>query len=214
VLSVFKTIASHADQIIIPRISGDGKVEIAMMPYTKDRGTKNAYITLRLPTESRRNGESLMATAIRGVREEAAKDPSDFDIEVWGMCYAEFFQDEQDPEGAHVKAAIVIQHVCNQKVCTHLRDFPKVDQDDADEFHDPMEWLEVNEILNALRRRREGKLKLLYSHGVSICAFLRMLSTRLPEVEMYYHNYLEEYKGVRLTPQQHTELERYMAQVK
>lgn len=206
-LETFRPIGSHAVHIVIPHLHENGKVEIAVMDYTKGHGTPKAYTTLRLPTESQRNGEGLMVTALRGVREETAMDPNRFEVQVWGVAYAEFFPDQNDSESSHLKAAVVMRHVSGE-----LRNFQKVDQDDLDELHGPMQWVEVNEILDRARRRREGKLPLIASHGAAICGFLQILARREPAIAKNYYNFLYSYRGPGLTSQkERDELERYMA---
>lgn len=182
-----KAIVSHAVQMIVPRFLEDGTVMVAMMPYTKGYGTKEAFTTLRLPTETRRNGEGVKGTALRGVRDEVAKDKSHFVVEPWGLAYVELCQDQADPNGLHAKVAMVMAHVSGD-----LRDHGAVDEDDADEHHGPMEWVDIRKVL-------EGKTRLrsIRSHKVALCAFLRTLveSPEMGEVGKRYYDLVDHFLG-------------------
>lgn len=183
-----RPITSHAVHMVIPRFRENGIVEIAMMPYTKGYGTRKAFTTLRLPTETRKNGETVTDTALRGIFSEVAKSKGDFKVDVWGPAYAELTDDQDDRESSHLKVAVVMQHLSGD-----LRDTGGRDEDDADEYHGPMEWVEVRDIL-----RGKTELKVIYSHKVAVCAFVRVLvmTPGFDEIGKEYYDLIETFPGL------------------
>lgn len=173
------------------------------MPYTKGHGTSKAFTTIRLPTETGKEDETILGTALRGVFEEAAQNSNDFVVEPWGTAYASFGDDQNDVTKSHVKIAMIMEHKYG-----NLRYLPKVDDDDADELHGPVEWIEIRKLLT---EKIHGH-KLLHSHGTSICGFLRVLanSPSMKNVALQYYNVLELYKGRGMTAEEREALMEYM----
>lgn len=190
-------IVSFAVQIIIPKFLADGEVRIAVMPYTKGYGTREAYTTTRVPVETGKTGETVLVTAMRGAGEEVAKNKTNFEVKVLGMAYAQLGTDQFDPKGLHAKIAMVMQHVHGE-----LRNEGKQDDENADEFHGPMEWVEAKALL---KNERLGAPKLIFAHALSITAFLRLMANR-PEMKAVAERYhpILDLQGKCLTVEEST----------
>lgn len=191
--AVFDRISGYAVQVIMPHFHPDGSIDIAVMPYTKGYGTTKQFTTLRLPTETGKPFETVLETTLRGLREEAAEDYSAFGVEIWGIAHAALVPDQKDPSKHHVKIAMVAEHKSGE-----LRKHPKPDEDDQDEFHGAMRWVEARKLLT---QRIEGH-KVLFPHGSSICAFLSALAHRpeFKEVAQTYYSVIGEFPHKPLTP--------------
>lgn len=207
-----KPIGSSANQIIIPRINEAARVEIVVMKYTKyekDRVTgvinfDRSWTTIRLPTETSEGGEGFFNTLIRGAKTEVAKDPKNFEVNLWRTfpVYAEFHRDEKNPGFSHVKMAHVLSYESGE-----LRDFQKFDDEDKDELHGPMMWVDIGTILNGSVQNVE----VLKSHGKSINAFLKELAKGIDEVEMRYHNFIDRnFRGNPMTADEYHALSRFL----
>ncbi len=169
-----KPIVSYTVQIIIPKFESDGTILLAIMPYTKHYGSPRAYTTLRLPAETGKHGESVSQTAYRGAEEEVAKDKMKFEVEIRSMASATLDSDQKNSGAYHAKISVVMEIKKGE-----IRNFSKIDKDDPDEFHGPLEWVEVSTLLND---KHPSGLKLISSHRTSIMAFMRAVTGK-PEMK-------------------------------
>jgi ADP-ribose pyrophosphatase YjhB (NUDIX family) len=198
---------SHSVQMILYEIdSATSAVKVAVMSYTKGIGSRS-FTTIRLPTETGLAGESVWSTAIRGTKEEAGKDES-FVFDLEGHVHAEFFDDEHDPEGSHIK--IAMSGTVREG---ELRDFPKVDDGDPDEFHGPLQWVDIGELL---RNKGVDGLKLIHAHGASLCAFLHHLANmggeKSKNIAYMYYPVMEAYPFGKLSRERRADLDDYLQQ--
>jgi hypothetical protein len=178
-----REIGSYTLQFIIPKISEDGAVSFAVMKYTKTERNGRNFTNIRLPAETGKPGETVPETFQRGLLEEVAGNKDTFRARMIGFCHAQLTDDEDWPQKLHAKIAVIVSFQRGD-----FRDYKKDDEDDADESHGPIVFMEANQLI----RDGMGGCRLLQSHEISICAYIANLAMKDSRVAGRYHTLLEK----------------------
>ncbi|TAL49256.1 hypothetical protein EPN83_01825 [Patescibacteria group bacterium] len=171
-------ITSWAIGVVFFRISETGVVEFANQRYTDTK--RGGQVSTRLPLGTKEDiDERVLDTLYREAREEMAKHPDRFDLELLDgfPVYAKLGEDYERAGGVHLKAffAAVAKG--------ELRDFEK--HDDGD-ILGPIVFTEASELIN---RGPQG-IPVFRTHLPAILKTLSLLA-RLREVEDQYHLFLK-----------------------
>lgn len=168
-------ITSHAVGAIIFHVNDDGMVWIMTMPYTK-----NGHRTIRIPMGTGEVGETVRDTLDREIREEVARDPGNFTINILGdfPVATEFGSDESAPGGIHAKLFFAIE------TDGDVRD---VEMNDGDEF---LGVLELREIQSLLENSKNGE-KVIRSHRLALGKTLSVLA-QLRVIADTYQSFLRD----------------------
>lgn len=196
-----KSIVSMSAQYLLPKMSDSNRILVAVMAYTKGYGTRKARTNTRIPVETKESDETIQKALWRGMMDEVAKDKTRFEFEIGPWFFAELLPDEEIPDALHLKIAYEVVRWNGR-----LRDFAQLDTQDRDEYHGPIEIVEVDELLTNSGNRQQ----LLYSHGKTIASYVRRQANMSEEIAWVYRDVLGLYPSDELNEEEVQAIEDYL----
>lgn len=170
-------ITSHASCGPIVHICADGTVHISRMEYRK-----NGRVSLRHIMETGKNDQTVSGTLREGVLKEGAKDRENFHIDVLTTepIHFQFVNDEKTPGGTQMKVVFPVSVPIEE-----LRDISKLDDDNPDEEHGPIQLVEITQLI-AETQGENGRYNTVPFHFEATLATLSWAAKDQKVLNKYY----------------------------